>query len=48
MIGNYKYYFQFFLINLGIKLLPKDIVSKKFINNCMDSKMIKISEEKES
>lgn len=37
-----KYRFQFFLINLGIKLLPKEFRNKEFIDNCIFCNYIKL------
>jgi len=46
MIGKYKYWLQFKIINLGIRMLPKEYRNETLIKNCMKTGHIKVDRVK--
>ena len=42
MVGKYKYWLQFKLINLGVSLLPEDMRTQCFLINCLKTKHINL------
>jgi len=44
MIGRYKHWLPFALINMGIRLLPRELRNTRMITNCMTTGHIKVNE----
>lgn len=43
MVGKYKYWLQFKIINLGIQMLPLELRNETLIRNCMKTGHIKVN-----
>jgi hypothetical protein len=45
MLGKYKYWLQFKIINLGISLLPENLRTETLITNCIKTGHIKVKRD---